>query len=150
MKARALDVEIIAEQFELPFERHLLLRAAAERSPQQLAELPDHVHRRLVIVAPHQRGDGVERIEEEVRIELHAQRLEPRLGHAGLELGRAQPQVRGPKLPLAIAAIELDRPRAPHNAEVGDEVDHQEQVEQAPELRPQGRMLRVAEGPVIG
>ena len=44
-------------------------------------------------IALHLRRDGVERIEEEMRVELHAQRIEARLGEAALHL--FQPQFTG-------------------------------------------------------
>src|SRR5439155_14594228 len=39
-------------------------------------------------VALHQRRDGVQRVEQEVRIELHAERVETRFGELRAELAR--------------------------------------------------------------
>ena len=49
----------------------------------------DHSARQLWIPL-HLRGDGVQRVEEKVRIELHAQGIQPRFGEASLH--SLQPQ----------------------------------------------------------
>ena len=55
-----------------------------ETHAQQLAEAVDHQVRRLD-VASHQAGDGVQRVEQEVRLQLPLQRLELRLRQTRLQ-----------------------------------------------------------------
>jgi hypothetical protein len=62
----------------------------AQRASQQIPERDHHSACRRRVLAD-QGGDGVERIEQEVRVQLHAQRVELR--------GRQLPfQIRGPAL----------------------------------------------------
>ena len=68
---------------------HLLLAEVLERHAEQIAQ----PHQRPVgglDVAVHQRRDRVQRVEQEVRVQLLLQRLELRLDQPGLELRRAQ------------------------------------------------------------
>jgi hypothetical protein len=69
----------------------LILRHAdlLERQAQQLAQARQHPVR-LVDVLVHQRRDGVQGVEEEVRLELPLQRLGLGLDQARLELRRLE------------------------------------------------------------
>jgi hypothetical protein len=92
-EADLLDLEVEAEHVALLGEGAGGRLARLERAAQQLGELDDH-RVRARRVGPHHPRDRVERVEEEVRPQLHAQRLEPRLaelrGHLRrLELARA-------------------------------------------------------------
>jgi hypothetical protein len=78
------DVDIALEQGELVGERHLFDLPAFEGEAQQVAEPRDHVVGR-VDVAVHQRRDPVQRVEQEVRLQLHAQRFELRAREGGFE-----------------------------------------------------------------
>ena len=84
-EARPLDLEVLVDEIELVLERHHLRADAIERQPQQVAEPRQH---RVggVDVAVHQRRDRVERVEQEVRVQLPLQRLQLRFGQAGLQL----------------------------------------------------------------
>ena len=87
LEADLHDVDVAAQQRELVAERHFVRRAAVHRLAQQLAEPGDHLpHARGV--ALDEGGDGVEGVEEEVRIELHPQGVEPRFGQLCLQRGR--------------------------------------------------------------
>ena len=77
-EADDLDVEIVVDEFELLAQRHERV-ALLEQAAENLGELEDHLARRVGIEA-HQRGHGVERVEQEVRIDLALQRV-----HAGLQ-----------------------------------------------------------------
>ena len=59
-------------------------------------------------------GDGVQGIEEEVRLELHAEQLQPRLGEARLEV-----------LALAAAPVVLDPVGGGDDRAVDHEVERQ-------------------------
>jgi hypothetical protein len=68
-EAHALDVQVLLEQRELARERDFLLDLAAEDRAQQVAQ--SHEHRLgSVRVAVHEPGERVQRVEEEVRVEL--------------------------------------------------------------------------------
>ena len=69
-----LDVEIGAQVFQLLGELHFLRADLAQRDAQQIAEPLDH-HVGLVGIAMHERGDGVQRVEEEMWMQLLLQRL---------------------------------------------------------------------------
>src|SRR5262249_57602696 len=67
---------------------------------QKIAEARDHSVGGLHITI-HERGDGVQRVEEEVRLELHLEHFELRDGEAGFELA-------GFELAQAVAAVVFD------------------------------------------
>ena len=81
--------KILCEEVELRLERDLLLPDVLERQAQEVAQPHQRPIGRLD-VAMHQRRDRVQRVEEEVRVQLLLQRLELRLDEPGLELRRAQ------------------------------------------------------------
>ena len=87
-EARALDVEVAVEELKLLPERHLLRGRRVERQAQEVAEPRDHLVGR-VRVGVDERGDGVQGVEEEVRVELHLQSLQLRLRGAQLALAVA-------------------------------------------------------------
>ena len=78
-EARALDLDVAIEQLELARERHAIDRAGIERFPEELTEAADHPLGRGGILVNELR-DGVQGVEEEVRMELHPQQLKARLG----------------------------------------------------------------------
>ena len=79
------DLEILGEKVELRLKRDFLLTDVLKGKAQQVAQ----TRQRAVCgldVAVHQRGDGVQRVEEEVRMELLLRRLELRLDQPRFEL----------------------------------------------------------------
>ena len=73
-----LDLEVMLKKGELFSQRDLLPVLRLQRHAQQIAEMLDHAAGQLRI-ALHVRRDGIERVEEKMRIELHSQGVEPRL-----------------------------------------------------------------------
>jgi len=53
---------------------------------QNVAEALDELHRLRLVVLADEDGDGVERVEQEMRVELHAEGAELRLRELGPEL----------------------------------------------------------------
>ena len=82
-EARLLDRQIRLQDLDLLFDADFL-RVRPEAHSQQVAQSIDHDVGRLD-VAPHQARDRVQRVEQEVRLELPLQRLELRLGEARLQ-----------------------------------------------------------------
>ena len=104
-KAGLLDLEVLGEEVELGVQRDLLLADVLERHPQQIAEL----HQRAVgrfDVAVHQRRDRVQRVEQEVRLELLPERRHLRFDQPGFEL-------RGAERAVARLAVVEDRVAEP-------------------------------------
>ena len=98
---------------------------------QQLAQPRDHAPH-AARVALDERRDGVERVEEEVRVELRAQRVEPRLGELVRELDR-----------LLTPRAEAQRVGA-RDADGDDAEGEDERVEEPePEAQTVGRVPRV-------
>ena len=71
-EARILDLQIAVEDLELFLQRDLRAIFQIERHAEQVAEADDHGIGGGGIVVD-QLGDGVQGVEEEVRLELHAQ-----------------------------------------------------------------------------
>ena len=86
-------------QLQVPFdERQLLLEAdflmidVIEGQPEQVAEPLDHQARRARL-ALDVRGDGVECVEEKMRLQLRPKDVQARLGEQAFELGRSDEAV---------------------------------------------------------
>ena len=92
-ESRALNVDVAIEQRQLLRQRHAIDESGVQRFAQQMTQAADHPlgGGRLLV---HQLRNGVERVEQEMRLQLHAQHLQPRLREQRFEL-------RGPQLPLA-------------------------------------------------
>src|ERR1051326_1184840 len=89
LKADLHDLDVAVEQLHLLAQRHLARGARVDGAAEELAEARDHLARAGGIALDHRR-DRVERVEEEVRIDLHPQRVEPGLGELGLQQRRAR------------------------------------------------------------
>src|SRR6267378_2550558 len=85
-----LDVEVAPQELQLLLQRHLLRTRTVEHPPQQVAEPCQHADGEGILTGANQLADGVQRIEQEVRLELHPERFQPRLGELGFELRGAQ------------------------------------------------------------
>src|ERR1700747_1585374 len=79
-----LDRKIVFEERHLFNQRDLLLVLRFQRKPEQVAQVLDHAPRQLWITL-HMRRNRVERIEQKMWIELHTQRIQPRLRKAVLQ-----------------------------------------------------------------
>ena len=88
-EARLFDLQVLREEIELLLQRHFLHADVLQRHAQQVAQLRDHVVGGID-VAVHQRRDRVERVEQEVRLQLPLQRLELRFDQMRFELAFAQ------------------------------------------------------------
>ena len=64
---------------------HAAVARLIERQSQEIAETADHPVRDLRLRV-HQGGDGVERVEKEMRVELRLQRPQPSVGQLRLQL----------------------------------------------------------------
>ena len=107
-KPRLLNLDVAIEQRELLLERNAIDQAGVQRLAKQMAQAADHplgIRRTLM----HQFGDRVERVEEKVRLQLHAQHLQSCFREQRLELGGAQ-------LPALDIAIVQPRVRGSDNA----------------------------------
>ena len=82
-----LDAQILAHELELVPERDLLRAVGAHDPPQHVAQLLEHAGGGRGVAVAHDDRDGVEAVEQEVRLELDAERAHPRLGELGLETG---------------------------------------------------------------
>ena len=85
-EAHPFDVEIGADDAQLLVERDERRRRAVERRAQQRGELPGHPLGAGRIVV-HERGDRVQRVEQEVRLHARLDRGELRLGGEPARLG---------------------------------------------------------------
>ena len=94
-----------------------------ERHPQQVAEPVDHPVGG-VDVGAHQAGDRVQRVEQEVRVQLPLQRLQLRLDQAGLEVRRVE-RARLRLAPVGQRVRQADQEQVGHEhpVELGEELD---------------------------
>ena len=75
-KTHLLNVQILLGELQFLAERHLLSVGILHHSPQEVTQPDDHAHGRVVSFFAHQAGNGVERVEQEMRLDLPAQRAE--------------------------------------------------------------------------
>ncbi len=86
-EAHLLDRQVALEESDLLGERDLVGTIGVEHLTEHLAELLQHPRGGRGVPVPHQDGDGVQAVEEKVRVELRPERPEPRLGELGGEPG---------------------------------------------------------------
>src|SRR5262249_2751284 len=85
-----------------------------QRGPQKVAELGQHAVGQLDVLVD-ELGDGVEGVEQEVRVQLHLEDLQ-------LGLGQLRLQLRGEQLALAPAAVVVEDVPHRHDGPVKDDV----------------------------
>ena len=117
-KPGLLDREILPHQPELVFERDFICLGAAQRAAQHFAELLDYASRGGAVAVAHEHRDGVEAVEEEVRIQLRLQGRQPRAG----ELLR-----QADHLDLALVCLDKipDRVRDPCDRQVNHDAERE-------------------------
>ena len=76
-----LDREVVVEKSQFLRQWNFLPVPRIERQAKQIAQMLDHSARQPRI-ALDVRRDGVERVEEKMRVKLHAQRIQARLRKA--------------------------------------------------------------------
>jgi len=69
-KAHLLNVEIFLQEFHLFAQRHLLFARVLDHPAQKVAESGDHIDGVIISLLAHQSGDGIQRIEQKVRLDL--------------------------------------------------------------------------------
>ena len=89
----SLDREIQPQELQLPPQRHLLRLHVIEREAQQVAEPGDHGLGLGVFCCRIEHDDRAERVEEEVRLQLHLQRAQLRRRQLLRQLGRLHLQL---------------------------------------------------------
>ena len=113
-EARLLDVEIGAHERQLGAERRPLVLGLPQRVAEHLGEL---LHGAIgqIRIAMNEAGNRVERVEQEVRVDLRAQRLQARPTGEQLERLRA----------LRLQRLALPQARSHHlvAADVGEDAD---------------------------
>src|SRR5690606_31248302 len=117
---------------QLILERNLLLFGALQCGAQQLTEPGDHAPD-AARIALHQRGNRVQRIEEEVWVELRTEGRKPRVGELCPKLRRLSLEPDGlfPARPVTQEVIARDA--AGEHRDVDDELVDEPQVLQTPE-----------------
>ncbi len=120
LEADALDVEVAPEEVELVAERDLLRGRVVEGAAEERAQPGDDAPNAAGI-ALDEGADGVERVEEEVRVELHPERREPGGGELGFEPRGLGEEARGLGLPLAEAEEVVAREAGGEEREVDHE-----------------------------
>ena len=141
-KAHLLDFEIAPEEFEFLAQRDLLHVAAIQRAAEQFAEADDHAVGRVGILVD-ERGDGVERIEQEVRIDLHAQGLQAGLDEFGGERRRLA-------FALAVGLVVVPAEIAQHDDPVFEDVRERVGNQQFSEQVIEGEDLARLHGTLAG
>ena len=71
--------QVTAHRFDFLIERHALFGIAVERIAQETGQRADHAVGLVAAAIEHERRDRVQRIEEEMRIQLIAQHAQLRL-----------------------------------------------------------------------
>jgi len=121
LEAHLHDVEIELQQLQLARQRDLLLARPLERHAQQFAQTRDHATH-AARVALHERRHRVQRVEQEVRVQLRTQHREPRLRELRLQLCRLRGQPNGLVVPRSISREDVARDTRREHCEIHGEV----------------------------
>src|SRR5439155_6387230 len=100
-QSRLLDLNVAFEESQVFAERNLLAIRLTQGQPQQLAERGQRLLSGTRVTA-EQSGHSIERIEQEMRLQLRLERMQSCARQVRLKQN-------GTPLALAIAAIEVDR-----------------------------------------
>ncbi len=73
-ESRPLNVDVAIEQRQFLRQRHAIDESGLQRLAQQMTEAADHPLGGVRLLV-HQLRNGVERVEEKMRLQLHAQHL---------------------------------------------------------------------------
>ena len=124
-EAQPLGAQVQVERLELLAQGHLLHRILVERVAQEFRQARDRVVRHAVLVVEDEGRDGVQGVEQEVRVQLVAQHLQLRL------LGERD-GLQHRLLLLALRLVELDAEvqHAPAHQQVGRGQGAAEELEQ--------------------
>ena len=117
-RTQAHDVQVTLRQIQLGVERNLLAVALLHHCSQQLGEIDDRFVGPRRVTMQHSR-DGVESVEEEVRVQLRPQCRQLHLGEAALELELKTLALL--ELPVVLEAVH-DGDRRPENHQLDDHV----------------------------
>ena len=85
LEARLLDLEVLLQELQLLLQRDAGRAGAIERQAQQIAQAADHAIGGVGIRV-HERRDRVQRVEQEMRLQLGLERAQPRLDQTRFEL----------------------------------------------------------------
>ena len=84
-EAGALEVDIPFHELDLRGKCDELVFRLLDGRPQEVAEAEQHLERAVMILQTNERGDRVQRIEQEVRLDLELQRVQLRARKLGFE-----------------------------------------------------------------
>ncbi len=87
-EAHLFDLEILAREQQLLRQRDFVNVPRLEHASEHVAQARDQLHRDVRLSLPHQHRNRVERVEQEVRVELHPERLKLRARELPFERGR--------------------------------------------------------------
>ena len=88
-EASPLDAQVQLQQFQFAAQRDFLAVVVLQERAQQFAQAQQHVFRRQRVLV-QQGDDGVQRVEQEMRLQLRLQHLQARLRQFGGQSGRLQ------------------------------------------------------------
>src|SRR5690242_19551196 len=89
-QARLLDPDVRFHEIQLLAQRNFLAALDGEQGAKQLAESADDLERLEVPLGDDERTDGVQRVEQEVRLQLQRQRTQLCRGEVGTNALGAQ------------------------------------------------------------
>jgi hypothetical protein len=89
IEAQPLDPQIVLGPRDFLLQRNPRIAVGREHDAQEIAERDQRSERLLRVREPDESSDGVQRVEQEMRLQPARQRFEPRLREAPLELGGA-------------------------------------------------------------
>ncbi len=122
LEAQALDGDVTIRELQFLAQRHAHVAAGLEHDAQQVAERDDCGQGTPVLGQANQRGDGVERVEQEMRLQSARKHVEPCLRELALQLELHQ-------VALGKAAVVHERIADAGHSTVGENVDEQFDVE---------------------
>src|SRR4030095_7932227 len=109
-EARALEVDVAFDHGKLLTKRRQLVRRAIERCPHHLAQTDEHRQRAGAVLRPNQRGNRVQRVEEEGVLDFQMKGVELCARQLGFEVRLARLQASRAIVRLECAAPDEQQP----------------------------------------
>ena len=132
-EARPLNLEVALDDLQLLAQRRMAI-PGVEHVAEQIAEGGHQAHDAGRVPGTRQRGDAVQAVEEEVRLEVPAQRLQPRRRELGL-------QPRGRHLAILVALVQRHGRAGAGNRRVDEELQVQPPAQLHQEALPHRHVL---------
>src|SRR5262245_47489361 len=138
-ESHLLDRQIQFEVFQLATERDLLLVDVFEYAAQKIAQPRQHLLRLFALLLANQHHDGIQGVEQKMRLQLHFERAQLRVGQLAFQLCGVEFQAQSLLFAFLIFPVVVQAVLAAQQQEIGHDSLMKSNGEQENECRQQSR-----------